>query len=276
MITAADIRHYGWRTLADIARSVRGQYVSYDRNYSYLGARGFQRPGDYNTRFLLLVDGNRVNDAVYDQAPAGGEFPHELELVERVEFVPGPGSSIYGSNAFFDVINAVTRKPGGSAATHAAIETGSAGARKASIARNWHSVHGAQFLLAASALRRDGRDLYYSQFDTPDQNHGVAQGRDHERGERVFGSAAAGPFSLTLMHARRVKGVPTASFYQPFNDARSATTDAQSYLNATWRASAGKHEAFSERLFWGRYDSFEDYVNDDATRSINHDGSQAR
>ncbi|UUZ48432.1 TonB-dependent receptor plug domain-containing protein [Massilia sp. B-10] len=75
VISAADIRAYGWRTLADVARSVRGLYVSYDRNYSYLGERGFLRPGDYNTRFLLLVDGNRVNDAVYDQAPVGGEFP---------------------------------------------------------------------------------------------------------------------------------------------------------------------------------------------------------
>jgi iron complex outermembrane receptor protein len=75
VITGADIRSFGWRSLGDVARSVRGLYVSYDRNYSYLGARGFLRPGDYNTRFLLLVDGNRINDAVYDQAPVGGRIP---------------------------------------------------------------------------------------------------------------------------------------------------------------------------------------------------------
>src|SRR4051794_17134521 len=54
VVTAADIKAYGWRTLADILRSMRGLYVTYDRNYSYLGARGFLRPGDYSTRFLLL------------------------------------------------------------------------------------------------------------------------------------------------------------------------------------------------------------------------------
>ncbi|MEJ7808708.1 MAG: TonB-dependent receptor plug domain-containing protein, partial [Telluria sp.] len=165
VITAADIKSYGWRTLGDIARSVRGLYVGYDRNYSYLGARGFLRPGDYNTRFLLLVDGNRVNDAVYDQAPAGGEFPLDLALVERVEFVPGPGSSIYGSNAFFGVINVVTKKNTALAGTRAALEAGSAGARKASASSSWRSTHGAAFLLAASTHRTNGKDLYYPEFD---------------------------------------------------------------------------------------------------------------
>ena len=53
VVTAADIKSFGWRTLADILRSMRGLYVGYDRNYSYLGARGFLRPGDYNTRFQI-------------------------------------------------------------------------------------------------------------------------------------------------------------------------------------------------------------------------------
>jgi outer membrane receptor protein involved in Fe transport len=276
VISAAEIRAYGWRTLADIARSVRGQYVSYDRNYSYLGARGFSRPGDYNTRFLLLVDGNRVNDAVYDQAPLGAEFPLDLELVERVEFVPGPGSSIFGSNAFFGVINVVTKKPGALSGQRAALEAGSAGARRASVSSTWHGAGGADFLFAASSARSDGRDLYYSAFDTPDQNRGLAEGRDHERGERLFASAAGGPWKLTLMHATRLKGVPTASFAQPFNDPRSATTDTQTYANGAWRARAGQALELNARLFWGSYDSVGDYVNDDPARSINHDGSAAR
>lgn len=109
IITAEDIRSFGWRTLGEALASVRGLYVTSDRNYAYLGARGFLRPGDYNTRFLLLIDGYRVNDAVYDQAPIGSDFPLDLELVERIEYVPGAGSSMYGSNAFFGVINVITR-----------------------------------------------------------------------------------------------------------------------------------------------------------------------
>jgi iron complex outermembrane receptor protein len=33
---------------------VRGLYVTDDRNFSFLGARGFATPGDYNSRILLL------------------------------------------------------------------------------------------------------------------------------------------------------------------------------------------------------------------------------
>jgi hypothetical protein len=73
-ITAEEIQRYGYRTLADILRGVGGMYVTDDRNFSYLGIRGFGNPGDYNSRVLLLVNGHRVNDNVYGQAEIGADF----------------------------------------------------------------------------------------------------------------------------------------------------------------------------------------------------------
>jgi outer membrane receptor for ferrienterochelin and colicins len=109
IVTGVEIKKFGHRTLAEVLRSVRGLYVSDDRNYSYLGIRGFLRPGDYNTRVLVLVDGHRMNDNVYDAAYVAREGMVDVDLIERVEVIRGPSSSIYGSSAFFGVINIITK-----------------------------------------------------------------------------------------------------------------------------------------------------------------------
>ena len=68
VVTAAEIKEYGYRTVADVLKTLPGFYVANDRNYSYVGIRGFERSGDYNSRVLLLLNGLRTNDNIYDQA----------------------------------------------------------------------------------------------------------------------------------------------------------------------------------------------------------------
>src|SRR3989454_11782951 len=109
IVTSEEIRKFGYRTLSEILRSVRGFFTTYDRNYSYIGVRGFDRPGDYDTRVLLLLDGHRINDNVYDQASVGTEALIEVDAIERIEIIRGPSSSLYGTNAFLAVINVITR-----------------------------------------------------------------------------------------------------------------------------------------------------------------------
>jgi len=110
IVTSDEIRKYGYRTLADILASVSGLYITYDRNYTYLGMRGFGRTGGYNARVLLLVDGHRINDIIYEQALIGTEFPVDIDLIDRVEISRGPSWSLYGSNAVLGVINVITKK----------------------------------------------------------------------------------------------------------------------------------------------------------------------
>lgn len=66
IITRKDIRTYGWRTLNE-ALAMPGIHPTYDHQYDYLGTRGFALPGDFNTRVLITINGNRINDATYDK-----------------------------------------------------------------------------------------------------------------------------------------------------------------------------------------------------------------
>lgn len=110
IVTADEIERYGYRTLAEILASVRGFYVIYDRNYTYVGVRGFSRPGDYNARILFLIDGHRHNDDIYDGSDVGTVFPLDIGLIDHVEIIRGPGSAVYGTGAVVAVVNVVTRR----------------------------------------------------------------------------------------------------------------------------------------------------------------------
>lgn len=276
VVTAADIREFGWRSLGDILRSMRGMYLSNDRNYTYLGARGFLRPGDYNTRFLLLIDGNRNNDAVYDQASIGSEAIIDVDLIERVEFVPGPGSSIYGANAFFGVINVITKRGRDFNGPQVSVESGSHGQRKARASYGMRGEQGGEFLISATTYRERGDDLYFPEFDTPATNNGIARRLDHDRSDSMLMKGGLGPFSLSIAHSERKKGIPTASFSQVFNDPQSHTVDGQSFVDAGYRTALAGDTELSSRIYWGSYRYDGDYVYDNPPLTINRDRADAR
>lgn len=271
IITAADIRAYGHRTLADILRSIRGLYVTSDRNYQYLGARGFGRPGDYNSRLLVLVDGYRLNDNVYDGALIDSGFLVDVDLIERVEFVPGPGSAVYGNNAFFGVVNVVTRHPGDAAGLELSAETGSAGARKGRATYGHSDPDGLSYLLSARNFDADGENLFYPEFNDPTQNNGVAAGLDHDRAQSFFARLSTGAMQFTGGRVERTKGVPTASFEQIFNDARSHTVDTHTYANLQFEDDIAPSLNLLARVFYGRYEYRGDYVYDYPPVTLNRD-----
>ncbi|WP_052749049.1 TonB-dependent receptor plug domain-containing protein [Arsukibacterium ikkense] len=110
IVTDEQIRRFSLRNLEQILSLFPGLYVSSDSSYGYLTARGIGRPGDYNSRLLLLVDGTRVNDNIYDAGMIGNNFYIAPQLIDRVEYSPGSGSALYGNNAFLGVVNVITKR----------------------------------------------------------------------------------------------------------------------------------------------------------------------
>lgn len=277
VITADDIKHYGYRTLADILRSVRGVYVTYDRNYSYVGIRGSGRPGDFNTRLLILVDGKRLNDAAYDQGAAGTEFPIDAELIERVEFVAGPGSAIYGSSAFFGVVNVITKTGAALAHTELALTKASYGATRGRAASGMLLNGGkVDLLVGVSGFDSRGKDLYFPEFDDPASNHGIASGLDYDRYKRLFAKLGAGGLSLEAYFGRRTKGIPTASYRQQFNNPLSRTTDEYAVAGLSYQTPLSGNLELYTSLSANRYRYHGNYMYHPGAGTINRDLCESR
>src|SRR3990170_1795688 len=227
-ITADEIARYGYRTLADILRGVRGMYVTDDRNFSLLGTRGFAKPGDYNSRILLLINGHRVNDNVFGQAEIGAEFGLDPAIFERVEIIRGPASSLYGDSAFFAVVNVITKSGASLDGASIAVDAGSLGTLLTRVSAGRRLKNGVDVAGSATYERSDGvQRLYFPAFDSPETNHGVAEGLDGELIGQLYGQLSFKTFTFTGAYGRRRRDVPTASFGTVFNEqeSREQTTD---------------------------------------------------
>ncbi len=261
VVTAEEIRKYGYRTLADLLRSLPGIFVTNDRNYSYVGIRGFQPAGDYNSRVLLLVDGHRVNNSIYDQAPIGNDFPVDIDLVERVEVVRGPSSSLYGSNAFFGVINVITKR---AYDIDGAEISGSAGSwrtykGRATAAKDY-IMNGPAILVSGTAADSRGQDLYFPEYDDPATNNGVAEGDDRERYDSLFAKVSWGDFTLEGARGSRTKRLPTASFGTVFDADGTYTGDRTGFLDLRYEKDVDSGLNLMARAYYDEYYYWADYI----------------
>jgi len=220
VITRSEIKAFGWRTLDEALASLPGIHTTYDRQYTYLGTRGFGLPGDFNTRVLLTLNGNRVNDVVYDSAVTGRAFPLDLDLIERIEFIPGPGGAVYGQNALFGVINVVTRNGAGVDGTELAVSyENPQSARQGRATWGRTLDNGLDVLVSASTYKADGEDLFFeypgASVDYPwlSSESGVARGMDGEKDREFYARLVRGPWSFDFSYGDRRKDDPTAQYY---------------------------------------------------------------
>lgn len=105
IITDKDIERYGLRTLSDALRLVPGVDMASIINQMYFSPRGLNAKRA-NSSVLCLMDGHP-----YNEITRGTIDPFWVSLVnvKRIEIIKGPGSALYGANAFAGVINIITK-----------------------------------------------------------------------------------------------------------------------------------------------------------------------
>jgi iron complex outermembrane recepter protein len=106
VISREEIRTSGANSIHDLLRRVPGMDIFDMKTYFPLvGARALA--GHFSNRVLLLIDG-REHLWELTGAAIWGAMSIDLEEIERIEIIRGPGSTLYGANAYSAVINIIT------------------------------------------------------------------------------------------------------------------------------------------------------------------------
>jgi len=109
VITAEDIRRSGATNIADLLRRVPGlDVLRITPSDAQISARGFNESN--NNDMLVLIDGRSAYVDFFGIV-TWDDLPIVLEEIERIEIIRGPGSALYGANAFSGVINIITKTP---------------------------------------------------------------------------------------------------------------------------------------------------------------------
>jgi iron complex outermembrane receptor protein len=218
VVTAEDIRRFGYRTLTDVLQSMAGVYVSNQRSLESFGIRGFGRPSDYNDRILLLINGHAYTEAIWGMALLGESLAINLEGVERVELVRGPSSGLYGTGAMFAVINIITKDGRQIGGVQVDAEAGNLGRKSVGVVAGTALGDRGSVSISAMHEATDGNgDLFYPEYDAPATNNGIAHNLDGITRTAVQLAGTVGSFTLRAAHSYRLRSDPTGSYGVRFN-----------------------------------------------------------
>ncbi len=135
VVTANEIERFGANNLTEVLERVVGTYqpMVYMYPHNVLAMRG-DLVADLDTHVLLLLNGRPFKDGLTGgiNYPIYSAFP--LTAIDHIEVVRGPGSVLYGTNAFSGVINIITKKAAslapGESRGEVSMGAGSLGTRK--------------------------------------------------------------------------------------------------------------------------------------------------
>jgi outer membrane cobalamin receptor len=105
VVTEQEIKNSGARDLIDVLSLIPG--VQFGGDVQGVAGMGIRGNWAYEGKVLVLLDGQMMNEILYATVNLGNHF--DVNNIDRVEVIRGPGSSIYGGFAELGVVNIITK-----------------------------------------------------------------------------------------------------------------------------------------------------------------------
>jgi outer membrane receptor protein involved in Fe transport len=272
LIPAQELRAFGAPTIAEAVRGVRGVYLWDDRSYVSLGFRGLGRLGSYGNRLLVLLDGNPLNDNWIGSSYVGYDARTDLSDIQRIEVVRGPGSVLYGTNAFTGVINLVSRSASEPSGMEAGVSTNLDAVGRGRV-RGTARFPGGGIWTSVAGARSTGRDFFFPEYvaDTPPEVAGHARDVDGFEAGTINGRAEYEWLSAQWFFHSHSKRIPTGQYETLLGDPRTRQTDTRGAVEARAEPSLGKSVTLLSRVFYNHYRFDGRYARDPADGGVEVD-----
>jgi outer membrane receptor for ferrienterochelin and colicin len=259
IITAQELRAMNYPTIAEALRGVRGVFVGDDTSYTNVGFRGFAPPGDYGDHVLVLVDGQPTNDNYVGSSYVGYDGRADIADIQRIEVVRGPGSALYGTGAFFGVINLVTRDR--TAPTHGEVEvsTADAGVGHARATAQVRFSEDAGAWVSAGAAHGMGRDFFFKEYASDPATGGNARGVDGFDTGTVNGRVWWKDLTVQWLLTSRKKTLPSGEYVTVFGDPRNRLDDTRGLVEVRYEPKVTKQLQLLTRAHYNYY-GFDDFL----------------
>jgi outer membrane receptor protein involved in Fe transport len=233
IISQQELRGMAYPTIFQALEGVRGVYLSDDRGYDTAGFRGFGRPGDYGNRTLVLLNGQPMNDNWLWSSYIGYDFRTDLEDVQRIEVVRGPGSVLYGTGAVSGVINIVTRPRDAQTGYEVGASTADGTVGRGRVRAAYDFGNGAGLWTSVQGSHSSGNSYSFPQYASDSFTHGDTPAS----ADRFNAGTWTGQFwwkALSVQWSLNThdKHLPTGQFETILGDDRTRQRDTRGMVEA--------------------------------------------